>query len=117
MKKFLSLIIFAALLLAATANISLADSKHARHRHHKRGEISSRQNSQEKRIKKGVQKGGLTPEEAAKLQAEQNAIKAQRNAARADGVVTAKERKTIKSNQKQAGKNIQKERHDSQRTR
>jgi uncharacterized membrane protein YebE (DUF533 family) len=110
MKKILSAIIIA-LFASASLLPVYAQDKNPKDNTPK---VNRRQNRQEKRIQEGAKSGELTREEAAKLKAEQEAIQAQKRAAKSDGVVTKKERKSIKTNQKEAGKDIKKERNDKQ---
>lgn len=78
--------------------------------------IHKHQKKQSKRIEKGVKSGELTPEEAAKLKANEADIQAKREKALADGKMSKKEKREIRHEQKQTGHEIRKEKHDSQYT-
>ena len=110
MKKVL-LMAIATLLFA---NVTFAQGYYG-HRHHRRHDIDKHQKNQEKSIVKGVRKGSISTNEADRLLREQDSIKAERRAARADGVVTKQERRSIKSHQKQANRDIKNAKHNSER--
>jgi uncharacterized membrane protein YebE (DUF533 family) len=57
--------------------------------------VDKRQEKQQKRIDKGVEKGKITSEEQQKLQAGQDKIASDKAAAKADGTVTEQERKQL----------------------
>jgi hypothetical protein len=75
---------------------------------------SGRQHLQHDRIAQGARSGQLTKEEAAKLHQEEKAIRQEKRAYRADGKVTAAERKDLHQDLNQASKNIYQEKHDSE---
>ena len=77
-------------------------------------QVDQRQFNQEARIQQGVQSGALTNKEAAKLEKGQDKIQAQKVKAKADGVVTAKERRHMHRMQDRASKNIHHQKHDAQ---
>ena len=66
------------------------------------------------RIKQGAASGELTKRETRRLNEEQADIHQDIKAAKADGVVTAAERKDIKQDQRQASRHIFKNKHDKQ---
>lgn len=74
--------------------------------------IAQTQRNQEARIQQGVRSGELTRPEARNLQQQQQAIKAEKRAAKSDGVVTAAERRNIKRHQAQANRNIRHKKHN-----
>ena len=76
--------------------------------------VDARQDNQKARIRQGVQSGELTRPEAAKLRAEQRAIQAEKKIAKADGVVTAAERRKLRHDQNRASTDIAKQKHDAQ---
>ena len=76
--------------------------------------IDQKQTEQQQRINQGVQSGQLTPAEAAKLEHGQARIHKMENKAKADGVVTAKERQRIRHAQDIENRKIAKEKHDRQ---
>ena len=77
--------------------------------------IRERQENQQQRIKEGVKSGELNKREAARLQAEQAKIQAEKKAAKSDGNVTPAERAKIKHDQNKASRHIYKEKHDVQK--
>lgn len=76
--------------------------------------IDQRQMNQEQRIDQGVESGQLNPREAKRLERQQNRIDRMENRAKADGVVTARERARISAAQNRASRNIAREKHDRQ---
>jgi len=78
------------------------------------GVVHRRQKRQHARIQQGVRSGEVTPEEAAKLKAEQQTVQADREKAAADGKVTGKERRTIRHEQNQASRDILRKKHNRQ---
>ena len=77
--------------------------------------IDKRQAEQQKRIDQGVQSGQLTNREAARLEKGQAKVQRMEAKAKADGVVTAKERKQITREQDKQSTRIAREKHDKQR--
>ena len=80
------------------------------------GVIHRRQKRQHARIQQGVKSGELTPEEAARLEAEEQKVQADREKAVADGKITRKERRTIRHEQNQASRDIVRKKHNRQYT-
>lgn len=76
--------------------------------------IDQRQANQEKRIEQGVASGQLTPRETLRLEREQKRIAVAEQKAKADGTVTAGERKKIHHMQDHASKDIRHQKHDRQ---
>lgn len=76
--------------------------------------IDQRQANQEKRIDQGIASGQLNQREANRLDRQQDRIDRMENKAKADGVVTNKERARIGAAQNRASKNIAREKHDRQ---
>jgi hypothetical protein len=74
-----------------------------------------RQVNQQIRISHGVVNGELTAREVVGLQAQQVHINKTKKRAKADGVVTPRERCKIHRKQKRANKNIAVQKHDRQR--
>ena len=68
--------------------------------------IQKKQAVQQKRISQGVKSGELTKKEAVKLRAQQKEIARAKHAAKADGIVTKKERAVIHQKQNAANRNI-----------
>lgn len=77
--------------------------------------IDARQARQEQRIDQGVASGQLTKRETRRLDREQGAINRVENKAKADGIVTAQERKRLHHMQNHAGKDISRQKHDAQK--
>ncbi len=76
--------------------------------------IDQRQANQEQRIDKGIESVQLNEREAARLNKQQDHIDNIENKAKADGVVTKKERARIGAAQERASRNIAREKHDRQ---
>jgi uncharacterized membrane protein YebE (DUF533 family) len=76
--------------------------------------IDQRQANQERRIELGVKSGELTNHEAARLEKGQAKVQRMEATAKADGVVTAKERRQITREQNRQSKRIAHEKHDAQ---
>jgi len=76
--------------------------------------IDARQARQRARIRNGVESGQLTRREATRLRGDQRTIRRQERRARADGVVTPRERAQLYRHQKRASRHINTQRHDRQ---
>lgn len=76
--------------------------------------IDQRQANQEQRIDQGIGSGQLNQREADRLNKQQAHINKMEDKAKADGVVTKKERARIHAAQDRASKNIYREKHDRQ---
>jgi hypothetical protein len=76
--------------------------------------IDRRQANQEQRIDQGVASGQLTRREAHRLEHRQNAINRAEGQAKADGTVTAQERKQLHRMQDRASQGIHHQKHDAQ---
>ena len=74
--------------------------------------INQTERNQEARIQQGVRSGELSRPEARNLQQQQNQIRADKRAAKADGVVTRAERRQIKREQQQANRAIRHKKHN-----
>jgi tellurite resistance protein len=77
-------------------------------------QVDSRQAHQEKRIEQGVASGQLTPRETLRLEREQKHVAVAEAKAKADGTVTAAERKHLHKMQNAASKDIRHQKHDAQ---
>jgi hypothetical protein len=75
-------------------------------------ETTKRQVKQKVRIEKGVQSGEITKKEKVKLKQQQQNIKNTKKAAKADGVVTKKEKAIIDRKQDKASKNISRKKNN-----
>lgn len=76
--------------------------------------IDQRQANQQQRIDQGVQSGSLTPQEAARLERGQAKVQRMEDKAKADGVVTAGERRAIQREQDHQSRRIARQKHDRQ---
>ena len=70
--------------------------------------------SDRQRIKQGVKSGELTKPETARLAAQTAKLKNDRKAYKADGVVTAEERKDYRQDKKKVSRRIYRQKHDGQ---
>ena len=75
-------------------------------------QIVRKAHSQHARIKQGVRSGELTRAEAVNLRNGQKQVRQEVKAAKADGVVTAAERKEIKQDQRQESRKIARKKHN-----
>jgi hypothetical protein len=78
------------------------------------GVVHRRQKRQHARIQQGIRSGEVTPEEAARLKAEEQKVQADREKAAADGKVTRKERRAIRQEQNRASRDIFRKKHNRQ---
>jgi len=76
--------------------------------------IDQRQANQEQRIDQGIASGQLNQREANRLERGQQRVDNMENRAKADGVVTARERARIQHAQKVESKRIYRQKHDRQ---
>ena len=76
--------------------------------------VDRRENRQDKRIEHGIAKGYLTPDEAAKLQAQQASIAAMEESFKGDGKLTPNEFKQLQQALGEASRSIWAEKHDSE---
>ncbi len=79
--------------------------------------INARQANERARIRQGVASGELTRTEAARLRNREADIRQDKQAAKADGVVTRDERQDIRKDEKQASRAIYRQKHDGQERR
>ncbi len=103
MKKVL-LFVLPALLLSASLAAAQADTP----------VIDQRQANQERRIDQGIASGQLNEREARRLDKRQDHIDNMENRAKADGVVTNRERARIGAAQNRNSRAIAREKHDRQ---
>jgi len=101
----------AALVIAALPALALAQATPATPATPR---IDQRQAEQQKRIDQGVKSGELTRREAARLEKGHAKVQRMEAKAKADGVVTAKERRQITREQNKQSKRIAHEKHDAQ---
>ena len=66
------------------------------------------------RIRQGAQSGELTKAETARLAAQTAKLKNEKEAYKADGVVTAEERKHYRQDKKKVSRRIYRQKHDGQ---
>ncbi len=78
--------------------------------------VTERQKNQQKRIRRGVNSGQLTPHETRKLEGEEGKIQADKLAAKSDGTVTPAERAKLQHEEIKASRDIYKQKHDAQVT-
>lgn len=76
--------------------------------------VTTRQVNQQARIHEGVKSGELTRKEAAGLQIQQASVRRHKKAAKADGVVTPRERRSLKRHQNRASRSIAHQKNDVQ---
>ena len=76
--------------------------------------VDQREANQQQRIDKGVASGQLNARETNRLDKQQGHIAAVEAKDKADGVVTAKERRHLHRMQDRASKNIHAQKHDAQ---
>lgn len=101
--------IAAGLLLAFVTVASVSEAQTATPR------ITKRQTNQQKRIAQGVNNGELTNAEAVKLEGREAHIQNEKKEAKADGVVTTKERVKIKRAENRTSRAIYRQKHDGQK--
>ena len=77
--------------------------------------VNKKQAVQQKKITQGVKSGELTKKEAVQLRHQQKDIKQTKRAAKADGVVTKKERAIINHKQTKAAGNIARKKHNEKK--
>ncbi|GAA4508932.1 hypothetical protein GCM10023172_41850 [Hymenobacter ginsengisoli] len=76
--------------------------------------LNARERTERARIRQGVRSGELTRPEAARLRGREAGITAEKRAARADGNVTAGERRDIRRTENRASRAIHRQKHDGQ---
>lgn len=76
------------------------------------GPVEERQQRQQGRIAEGIASGSLNPREAARLEAEQTAIGAEKRAFLQDGKLGPRERAKLRQDQNRASRHIYREKHD-----
>lgn len=76
--------------------------------------VDQRQSRQEKRIDQGVASGELNRRETRRLQREQAAVDRAETKAKADGTVTAAERRRLHQMQNRSSRDIRRQKHDAQ---
>jgi hypothetical protein len=77
--------------------------------------LDKRQANQEKRIDQGVQSGELTKREATRLEGREAKLQANKEKAKADGVVTRQERAKLQREANRDSKAIYRQKHDAQK--
>lgn len=78
------------------------------------GNIDAREDAQQRRIQDGIRSGAITPQEARRLEAEQQRIQAAEDRMRADGRLDYRERARLGQMQNKADRDISREKHDNQ---
>ena len=74
--------------------------------------IQQREQNQQQRIQQGINSGALTPKEAGRLEAQQARITQREERMKADGTLTAAERRKLNREQNRASKNIYRKKHN-----
>lgn len=75
--------------------------------------IDKRQENQQQRIAAGIKSGALTAKEAGNLEKREARIAADKQAAKADGVVTREERAKLQREENRASKKIYQKKHNA----
>ena len=76
--------------------------------------VDARETKQEARINAGVASGQLTPRETKRLEKQQGHVEAVETRAKADGTVTAGERRHLAKVQTRSSANVYQQKHDAQ---
>jgi len=76
--------------------------------------VDARQTRQDARIDAGVASGQLTPRETKRLERQQGHVDVVETKVKADGTVTAAERRRLAQAQKRSSANIRHQKHDAQ---
>ncbi len=76
--------------------------------------LDQRQANQEKRIEQGVASGQLNAKEAERLEKREDKLEADKQAAKADGKVTAQERKQLHREANRDSRAVYRQNHDRQ---
>jgi len=79
-------------------------------------EINKRQRNQQERIARGIDSGQLNAKETARLENREAKIQADKKAAKADGVVTKKEKTKLSREENRTSKAIYNQKHDAQKS-
>ena len=96
--------LFAAVLMSACAAPAIAQDSNTPN-------IDQRQNNQQQRIDNGVKSGQLTARETRNLDQREATIEADKQAAKADGVVTPAERRRLRREESRASRAIYAKKH------
>jgi hypothetical protein len=105
MKRIAVATMIAALSLA-TVSIANAGDRDPR--------VNARQQNQQARIRQGVRSGELTGHEARKLEHEERGVRKEERQDKADGQLTAAERKDLHQDLNKASRDIYAQKHDGQ---
>jgi hypothetical protein len=109
MKKLFSILIAIGISFSLTAVTFAQDSTAGT----KTPGIRHRQKNQQRRVGQGVRSGELKAGETIRLEKEQREIQQDKKEAKADGTVTAQERKEIRHDQNQASRHIYRAKHNN----
>ena len=77
--------------------------------------VAKKQVKQNVRIDHGIANGELTRQEVRNLTRQQRHIQAEKKIAKADGIVTRREKAHIRQDQRVANRNIYRQKHDAQK--
>ena len=75
--------------------------------------LDQRRENQERRIEQGVEASALNANEAARLEGQQNLVQRAEDRAKADGVVTGKERAALHHRQDHTSRTIARKKHNA----
>ncbi|MDI3319329.1 hypothetical protein [Pinibacter soli] len=78
-------------------------------------EINKRQHNQQERIARGIDSGQLNAKETARLEKREAKIQSDKKEAKADGVVTQKEKAKLNREENKTSKAIYNQKHDAQK--
>lgn len=111
MEKFLTPALRAATLATILAAILASTTTHAAGTN--TPGLDQRQENQERRIEQGVESGALNANEATRLEAQQNRVQRAEDRAKADGVVTRRERAALRHRQDHTSGTIARKKHNA----
>jgi len=113
MKSILKSILPLTLAVFAVIFISGVSASAQERRHHHRGNINARQENQQDRIARGINNGGLTASEAARLESQEARINALESRLRENGL-SPSERARLERDLNRESRNIYSQEHDRQ---
>lgn len=105
---------FKTTLTAAIATLALCGVAHAGDQTPR---LDQRQENQQQRIANGIESGQLNAREAARLERGEARLERHENYAKADGVVTRRERAALHAEANTMSKRIYRQKHDAQQRR
>jgi len=87
-------------------------SREIRHDSRNSPGIDNRENRQQNRVANGIKNGSLTPHEAAKIERDETKIRRDEARAKADGVVTSRERERLNHELNHTSREIRRDTHN-----